>query len=237
MKYDLSICMPAYRTDRWESLYESAKEAVGPYTWEMVLVGPNDPPPSLAKKTNFKFFKDYGTPSRCGQIATMLSEGELMVHGSDDGTYIKDSLRECIAMHKDLGHKDFSYWKAWTHPDLRLPGVPKDAFIGLVTMHNLEYFRSLGGWDCRFEHLNMNLHDLHLRAQRDGAKFYYSPGIVLGCEWSWNWPDSAPIQAAYKENDAPLFTHMYSQPREGSVEIDYFNWIKSDSVWKRRFNR
>ena len=80
-----------------------------------------------------------------------------MVHGSDDGTYTKDSLKECLTIYKDLDYKDFiiarfsegpgggrmddSYWKAWTHADLRLPGVPKDAFVGIVTMPKYEFAR------------------------------------------------------------------------------------------------
>ena len=75
MQYDLSICLPAHRTQLWQRLYDSAIEAVGEdYTWEMILVGPNEPPPELAEKSNFKFFKDFGTPARCGQIATLLAE-------------------------------------------------------------------------------------------------------------------------------------------------------------------
>jgi len=52
--YDVSICLPAHRTHLWERLYNSAAEAVGPnYTWELILVGPNEPPPSLLNKKNF----------------------------------------------------------------------------------------------------------------------------------------------------------------------------------------
>lgn len=58
MQYDLSICLPAHRTHLWERLYDTAAEAVGDdYTWEMVLVGPNEPPESLSQKSNFKFLR------------------------------------------------------------------------------------------------------------------------------------------------------------------------------------
>lgn len=58
MQYDLSICLPAHRTHLWERLYNTAAEAVGEeYTWEMVLVGPNEPPDSLSEKSNFKFLR------------------------------------------------------------------------------------------------------------------------------------------------------------------------------------
>lgn len=65
-------------------------------------------------------------------------------------------------MHEELPYKDIvivkyaegrgisgncpedSYWTAWTHPDLRLPGVPQDYQIHLLAMYKLEYFRELG---------------------------------------------------------------------------------------------
>ena len=211
MKYDVSICLPAHRTQLWQRLYESAVEAVGPYSWEMILVGPNNPPPFFDDKKNFKFLKDFGTPSRCAQIATMLAEGEFMMWGSDDGYFLKNSIRECISLKKNLDRKDVviiryaegrdysgksppdEYWKAWTHPDLRLPGVPEDYMITLLSMFSLDYFRELGGWDCRFEHLNMNCHDLS------------------------------------------LFQELYSEDQSDRIKLDYFNWTKSPAVWARRF--
>jgi len=254
MQYDLSICLPAHRTHLWERLYNTAAEAVGPdYTWELILVGPNEPPESLSQKNNFKFFKDYGTPSRCAQIATTLAEGELMMWASDDGYFLKDTIKECIDMHKQLPYKDIvivkyaegrghsgkcpadSYWTAWTHPDLRLPGVPKEYKITLLAMYKLEYFRDLGGWDCRFEHLNMNTHDLSFRAQRDGAGIHFSPNLVLTCDWNPNEGDHVPVQSAYHANDAPLFHQLYMQDQSNRIKIDYFNWTKSPPIWQRRF--
>ena len=256
MHYDLSICLPAHRTHLWERLYNSAAAAVGDdYTWELILVGPNDPPESLAQKENFKFFKDYGHPSRCAQIATTLAEGEFMMWGSDDGYFLKDSIKECLDMRKSLSmsQRDIiiikyaegrgitgtcpedSYWTAWTHPDLRLPGIPQDYKITLLAMYDLRYFRYLGGWDCSFEHLNMNTHDLSFRAQRDGAKIHFSPNLILTCDWNPNEGDHVPVQQAYEYNDAPLFRALYGVPRPERIRIDYFNWEMADQVWQRRF--
>ena len=255
MKYDVSICLPAHRVELWERLYNSAVAAVGSYTWEMIIVGPNDPPSSLMEKRNFKFFKDFGHPTRCAQIATTLAEGELMMWASDDGFFMPDSIKNCVDLHKQNDKKDLiivrysegnghsgqmppdDYWKAWTHADQRLPGIPEDFLCVPVGMYNLEYFRELGGWDCRFEHLNMCTHDLAFRAQRAGSKVRMSPGLVLNCDWSWHWEDSKPIQDAYKMNDAPLFTDLYSQDQSDRIKIDYFNWTSAASIWGRRFNK
>ena len=170
MKYDISICMPAIRTHLWERLYESTKEATGPYSWEMIMVGPNEPPGSLKSKENFKFFKDFGHPARCAQIATMLAEGELMMWASDDGYFMPNSIRECINLHREKKEEDvivirhaegrnFSgdgmpddYWVA-KHPDgswsnywpdhQRVSKIKDDRMIAPVGLYNLEYFREL----------------------------------------------------------------------------------------------
>ena len=253
-KYKLSICLPAHRTHLWQRLYDSAHEAIGDeYSWEMVLVGPNLPAPDLYNKSNLKFLRDYGSPARCGQISTVLAEGELVMWASDDGYFLKDSIKECIELHDQLPRKDVvivkyaegrgisgkcpedKYWTAWTHPDLRLAGVPKEFQIHLLGMYKLSYFRELGGFDCRWEHLNMNTHDLSFRAQRDGSKFHFSPNLVLTCDWNPNEGDHIPVQQAYHANDAPLFREVYSQNQDSRIRIDYHNWKDSPRVWKRRF--
>jgi hypothetical protein len=102
-------------------------------------------------------------------------------------------------------------------------------------MYKLNYFRELGGFDCRWEHLNMNTHDLAFRAQRDGSKFHFSPNLVLTCDWNPGEGDHVPVQMAYHANDAPLFREVYMQDQSERIKIDYQNWMKSDPVWKRRF--
>jgi GT2 family glycosyltransferase len=256
MNYKLSICLPAHRTFLWERLYHSIQQSVGEdYSWELVMVGPNEPPPFFADKANFKFFKDYGSPSRAFQISIMLAEGELVTWASDDGFYTKDSLKLCIEKHEkeNLGHKDIvivrhvegrnhgghqepnDFWRAWHHPPLRLSGIPQDFYIILNGMMKLDYLRDLGGFDCIYENYNMNLHDLAFRAQRAGSKMYFSPTTCLNCDWNPNEGDHVPITSAHNEHDMPLFTKLMSEPQEDRIKIDIFNWTKSAPVWKRRF--
>jgi len=252
-KYNVSICMPAHRTQLWQRLYETAEKSVGSYTWEMILVGPNDPPPFFADKSNFKFVKDRGTPTRCAQIATMLAEGEYLMWGSDDGFFIENAIADCLDLRKTISNKDVvcvrysegenhsgelppdEYWNAWTHPDQRLAGIPKDSVCAPVGMYHTLFFRWLGGWDCRFEHLNMCCHDLAFRAQKAGGKVHLSPGLVLNCDWNPGRGDHIPVQEAYHANDAPLFTVLYAAADPTRIQIPYFNWTESPAVWARRF--
>ena len=94
-------------------------------------------------------------------------------------------------------------------------------------MFRLEYFREIGGWDCEFEHLNMNYHDLAFRIQRDGGTIHLSPEVVINCDWNPNEGDHIPVQAAYDEHDLDLFNKIYHKDSSDRVKIDYFNWNKT----------
>ena len=106
-------------------------------------------------------------------------------------------------------------------------------------MINTNYYRQLGGLDCRYEHINMNVHDLGFRAQRNGSVVYYSPKIIMRCVWDPNRnAQNSPIIAAFVYNDRPLFQYDYCSPdvvNVRSICIDYDNWRGNHSVWPRRF--
>ena len=255
MNYKLSICLPAIRTHLWEDFYNSILRSVGDYSWELIMVGPNAPPRLFSDKDNVKFFKDYGSPARCGQIAVSLAEGELMMWGSDDGFFRENSISKCIELHDSLGYKDAialrytegsltggtesskNYFIAHYHEPLRV--VPSDYMIMCVGMMKTNYFRDLGGWDCRFEQLILNTHDLSFRLQRDGGKIVVSEVCVSDHSWNPGTGDHIPVQNAFGANDYPLFRRIYHDSEtaflERPIKIDYFNWTESPTVWKRRF--
>jgi len=252
MKYKLSICLPAHRTHLWEKFYESIISSVGDkHSWELVMVGPTEPPEFFSDKEHFTFIQDYGSPARCAQIATTVAQGELMMWGSDDGLFTPGSIERCIDLHDTLPKKDVigiqytegrnyqgapmhpDYWLAHHHPTLRV--VPPEYMIFIVGMFKLEYFRELGGWDCRFEHLNMNCHDLAFRVQRDGGKIHLSPDLVCNHDWNPNEGDHIPVQEAYDQNDLELFYQLHSTDQSQRIKINYDNWESTPKVWKRRF--
>lgn len=256
IKYDLAICLPGIRTNFWERLYNTAIESIGPYSFEMVIVGPYPPPESLSSKSNFKFFKDYGSPTRCGQIATTLTESEFMTWLSDDCFFIPNSLKECLDMIKNSKEindkdemivrytegKDYSgntfpneYWNAKYHADFRLNGIKDNFKIAPAGILKLDHFRWLGGWDCRYELQNMSCNDLSLRIQNNGGNLYLSPKNIITCNWSEGMSgDHAPIHLTYFEHDLPLFREMWGK-ENSTVRIDYDNWKNSPERWHRRF--
>lgn len=247
---DLSIVLPGIRRQNWRALYESAKESVGKsYSFEMIIVGPGKAPEDLIED-NFKFIEDYGAPARCAQIGVIDAKGTIMTWASDDGVFLPGALERCldfmigsanrkegiIIRYREGGNfPDDSYWKAWTHADLRLPGVNKAYKIAPVGMYFTDYFKEVGGWDCRYEHLNMCCHDLAFRIQNDGGELYQSPTEVLSCTWTPHSIEQIPVMRAYHENDLPLWNEMYFKDQSLRVKIDYNNWRGSPAIWTKRF--
>ena len=254
MKYDISICIAGHRNYLWEVLYESIENAVGDYTWELIMVGPNKPTHFFDDKLNFKFLKDFGTPSRCGQIAALLCEGELVLNAVDDGLFVKDSLKKCIELKRQFKKEDIviaryteghdftgpehgpEYWHVKYYPDLLQLGIPSNYYMVIMGVYDTEYFRELGGFDCvGYEHLNMNLHDLAFRAQRNGSNVHFSPTLVMNNNWNPGTEEHKPVGEAHVQNDYPHFTREMSKDQTNRIKIDFFNWTKTDKVWKRRF--
>lgn len=252
MKYDLSIILPGIRPHNWEKLYNSVVESIGPYSFEMIAIGPNDPPEIFKDKENFKFLKDFGCPSRCVQLGSTFAKSRYIAWMSDDGLYQPNTLEQCIQLFdsqlfpKDgmtLRYKEGEgddtypddYWKARHHADQRIPGIKEDYRIAPLGMYNTDHFRWIGGLDCSFEHINMCTHDLAFRTQNNGGKIVLSPGLVARFYWSWITEDAGPVQQAYFQNDAPLFNKMWSQDQSQRIRIDYDNWKNSPEKWKRRF--
>jgi hypothetical protein len=255
MNYKLSILMPGHRVHIWEQIYNSIPASVGKHSWELIFVGPNEPPPFFANKKNFKFLKDYGSPARCGQMATTLAEGELMMWGSDDGYFHPEAIAKCVEKHDSIGYKDAvalryseglptggtesskNYFFANYHKGV-LDVVPLEYKILCIGMLKTKYFRELGGWDCRFEQLNLNTHDFSFRIQRDGGNIYVSETCVSAHTYNPGTGDHIPVQNAFND-DHTLFKSIYHNKNSAyldrEINIDYFNWINSPKIWKRRF--
>jgi len=255
MKYELSIVIPGIRTESWQELYDSCVASCEDVPFELITIGPSPTPEFLRDKKNYRHIQDYGAPARCAQIGTLFAQGEIMTWGSDDGVFMGGSLKKCTELLKSLSREDGviirysegvgrsgtmppdNYWTARTHADQRLPGVLETYKIAPVGMYYLDRFRTLGGWDCRFEHLNMCCHDLAFRLQKSGGKLEMSPDLTHICDFTPGSELQIPVQRAYHENDLPLFQAMYLEYDPARIKIDYNNWIDSPSVWDKRFSK
>jgi len=255
---ELSIILPGIRTHNWIRLYDSIIESMGDMAFELIAIGPYDPPAELVTKENFKFIRDFGNPTRCAMIATQVAKAPLFIWSVDDGYYYPNALKNAINLWKELGNeksainlrynegrgltgeaKPLDYWDAEHHAQLHIPGVKPGAKICLFGLMSTKYFREIGGFDGRYEYINMNGIDLGFRMQDDGGQIVLSPDVVMNLDWlpdpervdEFGLPD--PVIQAFYDHDYPLFLEQYSKLRE-YIKIDYNNWMDISPIWKRR---
>ena len=271
---DLSIIIPTVHPGKWLDIYNSIEDSVEPFTWEVIFVGPCVAKiPSLP---NIKTITEFGCPSRCVQIASLIASGRYITWGSDDGTYQPGALTECIELldnaeygknwgdwgynaHDEVivryieglnndptlfedGDKNphykgphpeakLGYWHAHFHDDLRLPGIDLSTRVAPLGMLATERFKSLGGFDCRMQHINMSCIDLSLRLQKDNGQLLVSPSFVMKCDFD---PNNHRVWDVMKENDGPLFKSLY-QDNSRMAKIKFNNWVEASPVWERRW--
>jgi hypothetical protein len=226
------------------------------HTFEIIFVGPYGLPIELQPIHNVKYIKDFGCPSRCLQLGSYFAEGEYLAWCSDDCRIISDKFDEaieyfdknlsendCMNMRYSEGanftgtqHNQAEYWIARTHTDLRFDGVKENWKIAPIFMYKRQSFYKYGGIDCRFEHVNMNTHDLSFYIQEKGWKIIDSPSRVFQFDHQPHKSDYPPILISYIENDRPLFYNLYKNlDAAKNRNINFENWRNADSIWKRRF--
>lgn len=246
----LTIIVPGIRKEHWNRLYEETKKASKRYPFEFIIVGPQDP-----EIPGVKYIHDLGTPTRCLQLGILASEGEYFTWLSDDAFVNEESLDSAmdLLMHrnpdKDIigirysegcGHSGGifpdHYWTTNHHPNFHLPGIDRNYIVCGVLLLKKSLYWSLGGFDCAYEHINMNIHDFSIRAQRSGSTVYLSPHVVMNCDFEpHRTVENSPVIAAYHENDDPLFRKHYAVMGERPLVIDPENWKQTEPVWRRRF--
>jgi hypothetical protein len=252
----VSIIIPSINPDKWLSFYHQMTKSSKNNSFELIFVGPYTTE-QISGLKNIKFVRDFGSPSRCFQIGSLLAEGEYLAWGSDDYLIEEDAIDLTFSLIekeniKDDGvnllysegpnftgtqHLDSSYWVAHTHPDLRLPGVKTNWRILGAFMYRTETWYKFGGLDCGFEHVNMNTHDFGFVIQANGGRLINSPCRVYRANWApWDNNNKSPIQLAWEENDKPRFVKLYSDPEYPlKRNININNWKDYPSVWGRRF--
>lgn len=257
-KFELSVVVPGIRPENWMKLYTSLRDSIGPHAWEVIFVGPYFPPEEVTDNPNVKYLMDSGSPSRAFQMGSLLCEGELICFGTDDAIAQPNALHECIELcqadedcetiiitsyveginvygeqHKQ--HFSEASWHAGYHAGLRLPNVDPKWFIGLPLM-NKDLYDELGGLDCRYEHINLNIYKMLFHAQVSGSRVSVSPNFVYHVDFDPSRdPNSDPILLA-GAYDYELFKQDFHAPLEmGSPRpYDIHNWKQAPSIWKRR---
>ena len=248
VKPTLSIIVPSIRADSLQTLLKSIPESIGDHSYELIIIGPNH----MEESEGLTYIEDYGSPSRCVQRAACEAKGTLMTWLTDDGVCKPNALKECIdkllsspkedgviikyteeGPYSQLNGSTDEYYISGNHAANRLPGIPGHLKIAPVPMYYTETFKRLGGIDCRFEHVNMNIHDLAYRVQNAGGELHYSPSVVMHCNSNNFGSDHAVLDTSYENNDLPLFLELYNHTGPVRQILKMENWKDAPSRWRR----
>ena len=258
MSYKLSVILPSIRVYNLLGFYEKLEESIS-HPFELIIVGPYDPPSYLLDYDEVTYIKDNGCPSRCQQIGLVHATGEYITWGADDGFFLKNKLTEAVdfldankTSPKDIVTCKYTegspentspemyqdiYYKINYAEGLRSPNIPDDFWILNVGILDTNYAKELGGWDTQFEVTTISHMDFAVRAQRDGARFFMLPDPIFSCaHMPGTMGDHAPVHYSHIEHDEPLFRNIYKNPASvNRVRIELNNWEQSAPIWRRRF--
>lgn len=249
-KYDITLYMPALRPHKWTHIYDSFGQACKKYSWEVIFIGPFDPPQELLLKENVQYVKDYGCPSRCFQLGIQYIRSDIFYFAVDDDTFIEDSVDVSLDYyHKNCTDMDLlvmpyieggywqpkEYWSCFFHKGLQLRGIDQNWKICPQGIYNKLTFRRMGGFDCVFEYTDKSQQDYCFRLQKLGGQIHISPVTCANTRWT---PDHQEDHGAVHDQmvkyDVPLFEQMYDKPNNRDI-IGFDNWLNTDKIWKRRF--
>lgn len=258
MTPELSIIMPAIRVENWAKVYDSITLSTK-RPFELIIASPYNLPNDLKKHKNVKIVKDWGSPTRASQIASMLIEGRYVfpTH-SDDSLFIDgaidhnlDFLESKGESHKNAVIAKYSESSNYSNPkryqdDLYYtlgnayktnPAfVPESWWIYNTVFLHSSYFLEIGGFDCQFQACPYSHADLAIRCQSDGVCTYLSDYPIIMCDHGQS--DHRPIEISQVYEDAPKFHSKYSKPiNRSSIKLDIMNWKNAPSIWGHRFRQ
>lgn len=247
----ISIIVAGIRNNNWFNLIQSIGEATQEI-FEVIFVGPFNPPEELSNLSNIHYYKDFGSPNRCQQIGVCLASGQFLGWMADDCLFEKNTLQNvintlnkgqeksvvvtkytegnCIIQSNDYYKMGNAYPKS--------EYIPHNWWIFNSAFFYRTYFEKLGGWDCQFEGTCLAHADLAVRTQRDEASVIMLDESICQCgHMPTTNGDHAPMHYAQLINDEPLFQRLY-QDKEclNRKYVSMDNWKQSPNIWKKRFS-
>lgn len=267
MSNKVSIILPSIRPANLKRWYDAASLACCEHDWEVIIVSPYPLPESLNKKSNIKYLRSFHSPTVASQLGTLLCGGEFLYNCVDDGLLLPGALDLAINTwnKRNLTDKDIlnmryregvldvktleplktmsqelpiDYWRAHHHAALRLPSIKSEWHISLHFFMKTQTYNIYGGYDCQFEYSSFAIHDLIFRLQADGANII---NLDKEAMWCSHLPgesgDHFAVHQAQEYHDWPIFKQIYSNSIDNRIKLDYNNWKKHDSIWKKRFSK
>lgn len=256
-KYSITFIVPSIRPHLWKRYIESIKNSCTKRSWEAIFITPFDSDPLLHAE-NIKFIKSYRNPTGCFYEGLDASEGKYICNSVDDIVFEEGSVDKALDVLEaddikkimnfryleyvggDGPEFDLSYWKAHTHPPLRLAGVPKDYDITLHFCLRKDLFYETGGIDIKYGYVNFGTHDFIFRAQARGCKVINSPVNVSKAD---HMPGITGDHKAIHDNDQADYHKFFTDYKYANIldvrkNLNFMGqYIDLPEVWDRRFNK
>lgn len=198
---DLTITFPSIRLSNLPKVCNAIKMACSKHTFEIIIASPYNQPPGL-EQYNIKWIKTYAAPTICWQMASILSNSEFLVDGSDDALFQEGVLDEAIDAYKasNLGQYDLislhlkegtldpeslellpnadtsplrpEFFMVAYNPPFYKACIPREWKLSLNFLVKTKTFLDMGGFETKFQYINHSLHDYVFRIQSLGGQIY-----------------------------------------------------------------
>jgi hypothetical protein len=212
MSVNISAYLSSIRPYRWMRIHEMLSSAG--LSFEIVIVGPNDPDFSLPKE--IKFFKSDVKPSQCFHAAATMSEGEALLQIVDDIEYqdggIQAMFKAVMETDNEMatcqyfqnGHSNV-YHQNISGSIMNLCYLPLLPVCGL---YRRNVYSEIGGLDKRFNGVMGEL-DLYMRMSVAG---YSTKFVNFICNENTDYQkkEDSSLCGKFWNQDRPRFIDLWS---------------------------
>lgn len=246
----ITFIIPSIRLEKLPEMYASIGRSYSG-SFKVIIISPYDQPDNMMHD-NVKWIIDYGSPTRCHQLALEQVDTPLVTWFCDDGIYVNGRLDEVMPYvtnenevivlkylesdNPGLEMMQDIYYKFMFHNATHNLSVPNDCHVMSFAIMHTSLLKKIGGWDASiFETIAMAHCDLSIRLKKYGAEFAIYPEIMMKLEWlSKDTGDHKPIHEAQQLVDEPRLILLWKEPSDRMI-IDIDNWRIAPDHWDRRF--
>lgn len=212
MSVNISAYLSSIRPYRWMRIHDMLSKSG--LSFELVVVGPNDPDFNLPKE--IKFYKSNVKPSQCFHAAASMSEGEALLQIVDDIEYADGGIK---AMFESIIEKDnvistCQYFQNG-HSNLYQQNISGSVLnlcylplLPVCGMYRRYVYSEIGGIDKRFDGVMGEL-DLYMRMAINGYSTKFV-NFVCNENTSYQEKESSSLCGKFWNKDRPTFMKLWS---------------------------
>ncbi len=212
MNINISAYLSSIRPYRWMTIHEMLSKTG--LSFELVIVGPNDPDFALPKE--IKFHKSNVKPMQCSHAAASMSTGETLLQIVDDMEYGEGAIKQMFetvikydnvnaSCHYLQDNVSQIYVQNIAGQHLNLTYLPLLPVCGL---YRRSAYLASGGLDRRFNGAMGEL-DLYMRMKMNGYSTHFVQNYCNE-NTSFQKKEKTSLCRKYWNQDRPTFINLWS---------------------------